>query len=66
METNTLILILFAFLLFAGIFGNQIYLMTVGFIGYGAYVMHSEGRLARKKTKKLSKKDKVKGGSIFE
>ena len=38
----------------------------VGYIGYGAYVMHSEGRLGKKKTKKLSKKDKVKGGSIFE
>ena len=38
----------------------------VGYIGYGAYVMHSEGRLGKKKSKKLSKKDKVKGGSIFE
>jgi hypothetical protein len=42
------------------------YLYFIGFIGYGAWVMHSEGRLGKKKTKKQSKKDKVKGGSIFE
>ena len=41
-------------------------MMVVGYIGYGAYVMHSEGRLGKKKSKKLSKKDKVKGSSIFE
>ena len=40
--------------------------MFVGYIGYGAYVMHKEGRLGKKKSKKLSKKDRVKGGSIFE
>ncbi len=38
----------------------------IGYIGYGAYVMHQEGRLGKKKNKKLAKKDKVKGGSIFE
>lgn len=68
METNTLILVLFALLLFAAIFGNHhcILISPIGYIGYGAYVMHSEGRLGKKKSKKLSKKDKVKGGSIFE
>jgi hypothetical protein len=35
-------------------------------MGYGAYVMHKEGRLGKKATKKGKKKDKVKGGSIFE
>jgi hypothetical protein len=41
-------------------------LILVGYIGYGAYVMHSEGRLRKKKTKAQIKKDKVKGGNIFE
>ncbi len=47
-------------------FSYSISIMVVGYIGYGAYVMNSEGRLGKKKSKKLSKKDKVKGGSIFE
>jgi predicted membrane protein len=68
--TSTVLLILFAILLFTGIFGNlfslNITTKYTGYIGYGAYVMHSEGRLGKKKSKKLSKKDKVKGGSIFE
>jgi hypothetical protein len=38
----------------------------LGYIGYGAYVMNQEGRLRKKKTKSQIKKDKVKGGSIFE
>jgi hypothetical protein len=67
MEQNTLILILFALLLFGGIFGNPLAIyLPLGFIGYGAYVYHQEGRLGKKKDKKLKKKDKVKGGSIFE
>ena len=41
-------------------------LIYLGYIGYGAYVMHQEGRLRKKKTKSQIKKDKVKGGSIFE
>lgn len=70
METNTVLLILFAILLFTGIFGNlfslNITTKYIGYIGYGAYVMHSEGRLRKKKTKSQMKKDKVKGGSIYE
>jgi hypothetical protein len=34
-------------------------------MGYGAYTMHKEGRLGKKKNSKKSKKDKV-GGSIFD
>jgi hypothetical protein len=39
---------------------------NIAFIGYGAYVMHKEGRLAKKSSKKLKKKDKVKGGNMLE
>jgi len=28
--------------------------------------MHQEGRLAKKNNKKLKRKDKVKGGSLFD
>ena len=67
MESTTLVLLLFAFLLFTGIFGKIPFILNLlGYIGYGAYVMHQEGRLRKKKTKSQIKKDKVKGGSIFE
>lgn len=67
METSTMMLILFAFILFGSIFGTQsINLINLGYIGYGAYVLHGQGKLGKKNSKKLSKKDRVKGGSIFE
>ncbi len=38
----------------------------IGYIGYGAYVMHKDGRLAKKNSKKSKKKDRAAGGSIFD
>ena len=35
-------------------------------MAYGAYTMNKQGTLGKKNSKKLSKKDKVKGGSIYE
>lgn len=69
METSSLVVLLFAILLFAAIFGMKDPMIThikLGFIGYGAYVMHKEGRLGKKTNKKLKKKDMVKGGSIYD
>ena len=36
----------------------------IGYIAIGAYTLHKEGKLAPKKKK--NKKDKVKGGSIYD
>ena len=56
MDSTTWFLIFFFMMVFMGIFG---------YIGYGAYVMNSEGRLRKKVNKK---KDKVKPGqgSIYD